>query len=145
MKIKLNLFLGILILTSTLHLGMARQGQYDEEARQAEREEKAMRKMEKEGSTQNPAKNFAGGVKQATVDSAAGLLSETADGTAEDAPIVGTVEGIRKGSGKVLDNTVKGVGKVATLGYGDVDNYEVEEPEHGTDEPTKIRIKIPGT
>ncbi len=85
------------------------------------------------------------GVKQATVDSTTGLISDTTEGTREDAAVVGTLEGARKGSEKVLDNTVKGVSKVATLGYGEVKNYEIQEPEKGKDEPTKIRIKIPGT
>ena len=133
-----------LILAGSLNLGMARQGQYDEEARQAEREEKRLQKLEKQ-KDKNPTKNFVGGVKQATVDGAAGLLAETADSTTEDAPIVGTVEGVRKGSEALLDNTVRGAVKVATLGYGEAGNYEIEEPEAGTDETTKIKIKIPGT
>jgi hypothetical protein len=123
---------------------MANRGQYDEEARAQERIEKETRKAEKTA-RKNPVKNFAGGVKQSTYDSATGLIADTAEGTAEDAPVVGTLEGARKGTAKVLDNTVKGVGKVATLGYGDVEHYEVEEPEVGSGEPTKIRIKIPGT
>ena len=135
-----------LILMTTLQFGMgSREGQYDEEARAVERQEKLNRKEAKETGHKNPVKGIAGGVKQATVDSATGLIGETTQGTAEDAPVIGTVEGARLGSQKVLDNTVKGVAKVATLGYGNVESYEVEEPESGTDEPTKIRIKIPGT
>ncbi len=139
-------FFALTLLVSSLFLqiGMSRRGEYDEEAREQERLEKAERKAEKHGHT-NPFKNMAGGVKQATVDSAAGLVSDTAEGTKNDAAVVGTLEGARKGSEKVLDNTVKGLSKVATLGYGEVKNYEIQEPEKGKDEPTKIKIKIPGT
>ena len=134
-----------LILSSlALQTGMSRRGEYDEEAREQERLEKAERKAEKQGHT-NPFKNMASGVKQATVDSASGFVSDTTQGTKEDAAVIGTLEGARKGSEKVLDNAIKGVSKVATLGYGEIKNYEIEEPETGKDEPTKIKIKIPGT
>lgn len=139
-------FFLVLILISSLQLGMGnRAGQYDEEAREQERQEKLARKADREEARRNPVRKIAGGVKQATVDSTTGLLGETTQGTTEDAPVIGTMEGARRGTQNVLDNTVKGVSKVATLGYGEVDHYEVEEPEHGTDETTKIKIKIPGT
>jgi hypothetical protein len=127
----------ILIAFSLPHFGMARNAQYDEEARQIEREEKAALKASKQ--SRSKVKNFAGGVKQATYDSTTGLISDTAEG-GKETPVVGAVEGARRGSKKVLDNTVKGAVKVATLGYGNVDSYEVEEPESGTDEPTKIKL-----
>lgn len=124
-------------------MGMGRrEGQYDEEAREYERQEKALNKAEKKRI--NPLKNMAGGVKQATVDSTTDFVSETADGAKEDGGL-GTFEGVREGSGKVLDNTVQGAYKVATLGYGDEAKYEVQEPEKGSDETTKIKFKIPGT
>lgn len=141
-------FLAAILVLSSLFLqtGMSRRGEYDEEARAQERIEKAERKAEKRGEPRtNPFKNIAGGVKQATVDSAAGFVSDTTEGTRDNPAVLGTLEGAREGSGKILDNTVKGVSKVATLGYGEVKNYEIEEPESGTDEPTKIKIKIPGT
>jgi hypothetical protein len=134
------LFTFLLSLAILSQYGMASRGQYDEEARAQERAEKEARKTERK----NPVKNFAKGVKESTVDSTAGFVSETTEG-ASDSPVLGTIEGARKGTGKVLDSTVKGAYKVATLGYGDDPTYEVEEPESGTDEPTKIRIKIPGT
>lgn len=136
------IFLGALVIISLFQLGMARAPHYDEEAREAERLEKEMKKS---SSRNNPASGFAGGVKQATYDSAKDLISDTAESTATEAPIVGTIEGARVGSGKVLDNTVKGAYKVATLGFGDLESYEVVEPESGSGEPTKIKIKIPGT
>lgn len=137
--------LGILLLSFT-QLGMSRDPQqYDEEAREAERQEKIRRKKGSVPSPAEAAKNFASGVKEATVDSATGLFSETAESTQEDLPVVGTLEGARQGTEAVLDSTVKGAFKVATLGYGEVDQYDVEEPEAGSGEPTKIKIKIPGT
>lgn len=122
---------------------MARQGQYDEEARQAEREAKHLQKETKV--RKNPARQFVSGVKEATVGGTTELVAEMTDGTIEDAPVVGTLEGARRGTENVLDKTVKGVSKVATLGYGEVEHYDVVEPEKGSEEPTKIRIKIPGT
>jgi len=133
----------LILFLSLFQLGMARPAQYDEDAREAERHAKAEKKAASERS--NPAKEIASGVKEATYDSTKDLLSETADSTANEPPVVGTVEGARLGSGKVLDHTLKGAYKVATLGFGELESYEVEEPESGSGEPTKIKIKIPGT
>lgn len=119
--------------------GMSRKGQYDEEARQAEKEAKQARKLK------NPATGIASGVKEVAYDGTKGFLSDTANETREDPLLVGTLEGARKGSGKILDSTVKGAVKVATLGQGDLKEYEVIEPESGSDEVTAIKIKIPGT
>ncbi len=129
---------------SSLQLGMAsRSGQYDEEAREMERQEKAARRAEKK-ERGNPVKNIASGVKQVTYDNAADIVSESGQGAAES-PINGTVEGVNRGAEKALDNTVKGASKIATLGFGGVEHYEVSEPEKGTDDTTKIKFKIPGT
>lgn len=132
----------ILILTLAAGTtGMARRGQYDEEAREEERIAKTHRQEEKrEGSA---AQNFAQGVKD--IASAPGeLLQHTAEGTAQK-PGIGTLEGAQEGSGEMLDKTVKGTVRVATLGFGNLKSYEVEEPKAGTNETTKIKIKIPGT
>ena len=141
MKKQSLVFLFLILSLAAFQLAMGnRSGQYDEEAREAERQEKLAKKAGK--AERHPVKNFAGGVKQATVDSTTGLIEETSQGTAEDAPVVGTLEGARRGSEKVLDNTVRGAVKVATLGYGHVDHYEVQEPEKNSDEPTKIKLKF---
>ena len=136
----------LLFLAALSCLAMARDNgpQYDMEAREQER----LAKQEKKSGHKSPAdaaRNMAGGIKQATVDTTAGFVSETAEGTREEAPVVGTLEGARRGTQKILDSTVKGVGRVATFGYGDVEHYEVQEPEANSDQPTKIKIKIPGT
>lgn len=132
-----------IVLLSLSQLGMARNGQYDEEARQQEKALKEQRKKQKKLS--DGPKNMIGGVKQATVGSAAGFIADAADETKSSPPLVGTLEGTRKGTEAILDNTVKGVSKVATLGYGEVENYEVVEPEDNSEDTTKITIKIPGT
>ena len=139
---KTKAFLVFILALSLLQMGMGnRSGQYDEEAREIERQEKLDAKSaKKEG--RHPVKNFTGGVKQATVDSATGFISETSEGTVEDAPVVGTIEGARRGTQSLLDNTVKGAVKVATLGYGEVESYEVQEPEKGSGDPTKIKLKF---
>lgn len=133
----------ILCLLATSHLAMGRrQDQYDEEARALEKQQSSNEKKYEMPSPGQAAKRFVGGVKQVTVDSATGLVSGAVDGTKEDAPVIGTIEGTRQGTSAVLDNTVKGAVKVATLGYGEVDHYEVEEPRHGTDDTQKIKIKF---
>lgn len=135
--------LTVLAAAALILTGMARQGQYDEEAREAERRAKQIKKEER--SFSNPARGIASGVKTAAVESTAGFVSETAVATRDEAPIIGTLEGARAGSQKVLDGAVKGAVKVATLGQADLQNYEVIDPESNTEETTKIRIKIPGT
>ena len=91
MKKEHLLYLLIAVLSFS-QLGMGkREGQYDEEARAAERQGR-LHKNE---------------------------LQETKEEEAVDE----TVEIVEEKAG----------------------NYEVEEPEQGTDEPTKIKIKIPGT
>ena len=143
MKIDRFIFALPLLILSLTQLGMARNAQYDEEARQQEKAQKQMDKSEKSGSrlAQAP-KNILSGVKQATVDSTAGFISETAAETRNSAPVIGTVEGARQGTEAFLDNTVKGVSKVATLGYGEVDHIDVVEPEDNSGDTTKIKIKF---
>jgi len=89
-----------------------------------------------------PAKNFASGVKQAAYDGPKEFLQETAQGAKEN-PITGTLEGTRKGAEKVIDHTIRGTAKVATLGFGDAENYEIEEGEKGSGDPTKIKVGLP--
>jgi hypothetical protein len=147
MKIKTALMTYLIISLSFFQFAMARKGIYDEEAREEARVAKQEAKAATaEGRSVLPhPKRIAEGVKEATVDSTTGLVSETVEATAEEAPVKGTLEGARLGTGKVLDSTLKGAVKVATLGYGELKNYEVEEPESGSGEPTKIKIRIPGT
>lgn len=129
-----------ILLTMALNTGMGRNNsQYDVEARKAEKTAKSERRLE------NPAAGIAKGVKTVTVDSTAGFIDETSQAAGEEGPIVGTLEGARRGTGAVLDKTVKGAVKVATLGQGDVDSFEVTEPEANSGETTKITLKIPGT
>lgn len=145
----------MIALLAGFHLGMGRHGQYDEEARLEE-------KIAKEDKGfQNPATGIASGVKEAAFDSTKGLLDETREGARTEGPIAGTLEGVTRGSGKVLDGAVKGAVKVATLGQGDLKTYEVTPPasnavnetlyspgshsESADSDVTKITIKIPGT
>ncbi len=146
MKSKTVLLSLIIIALTALQFGMARHGEYDEEAREEARLAKEVAKQDKEsGEAYRPVRGIASGVKEAAVDSTAGFLEETAEATREEPPLVGTLEGARLGSGEVLDKALKGTVKVATLGYGDLQSYDVVEPEAGSGEPTKVRIKIPGT
>ncbi len=143
MKTKSALIIIALTLTAISNLGMGRNPEdYDEEALQAERLEREQQKAQKEGRSNSMASNFVGGIKQATVDNTKDVIQDTADGTRNDAPVVGTLEGARQSTGKVLDNTVKGAAKIATLGYVENPRYEVEDPEKGSEEPTKIKFKF---
>ncbi|MSR77797.1 MAG: hypothetical protein EXS63_06200 [Candidatus Omnitrophica bacterium] len=134
-------FLALLVvILAASHLGMARKGQYDEEAREAERQEKNSGSNYQAPSPAEAAKNFVGGMKQATVGSATGLVSDTIETTRKKTITSGNAT-LHEGDSAVLDNTVKGVAKVATLGYGQVNHYEVEDPKAGTNETSKIKIK----
>jgi hypothetical protein len=136
---KFCLVLGI----CALSLGMGRHGQYDDEAREFERMEKEYKKAGYAAETNTDSVgDIAGGVKQATYDSTKGLLQDTAEGTASNAPVVGTVQGAVKGSGKVLENTSKGIAEIVTLGRADRDSFRVEEPEHRSDDTTKVKFNF---
>ena len=88
---------------------------------------------------------FATGVKQVAYDGPKELAKETVSEVPKKPPIVSVVEGVNRGTQKLLDNTIRGAYKVATLGTSELDSYEIQEPEKGSDEPTKIKISIPGT
>ena len=111
-----NFIVLFVLLAVSMNLGMSRRGQYDEDARQ---EEKIQRQIDQEAQVSektHPAKNFATGVKEMTVDNAKDALGDTAEGTISKNPVAGTLEGARQGSDKVIDNTIKGVKKVVSLG-----------------------------
>ena len=96
-----------------------------------------------------PVKGIASGVKQ-VVGGPKKFISDTVEGTKSGPPIAGTVEGVGKASGALVDSTIKGAYKVATLGYGEAKTVEVENPEKPKDEeggldpserePTKFKI-----
>ncbi len=140
---KNTVFLLIVVFSaSVFQMGMARRGEYDEEAREAERIAKFNHTEQRRSGS--PVHTMAEGIRD-VVTAPAGFISETAQGTVENAPGIGTLEGVNAGSEKLLDKTLKGTVKVATFGLGELHNYEVQEPEAGSGEPTKIKIKIPGT
>ena len=47
---------------------------------------------------------------------------------------------MEKGSAKVVDNTIKGVKKVVSLGYSTDDSYEIEQAEQGSGDAAKIKL-----
>ena len=89
--------------------------------------------------------HFASGVKKIVYDAPKDLVTETAEEVPKKPPIISIVEGMNRGTQKFLDHTVKGAYRVATLGTSELESYEIEEPEKGSDEPTKIKISLPGT
>ncbi len=138
-----NTFLALLILVTALSsLGMARarSDQYDEEARQEEAIQKQIDRESQVPVAHHPGKTFASGVKEMTVDNAKDALADTAEGTISKNPVTGTLEGARVGSDKVIDNTIKGVKKVVSLGYAKDDSYEVQEAEKGSGNAAKIKL-----
>ena len=101
---------------------------------------------EKESTSQpSPARHFASGVKKVVYEGPKDFTKETVSGFPKKPPIVGVVEGVNEGTKKLLDNTLKGAYRVATLGTSELESYKVEEPEKGSNETSKIRISIPGT
>jgi hypothetical protein len=130
----------LMILAVSLNFGMARSGQYDEDART---QEKAQKQAEKEAAVpeeRHPAKNFANGIKEVTVDNVKDTLGDTAHGTMSERPVVGTLDGAQQAGEKVVDNTIKGVKKVASLGYAKDDSYEIDQPEKGSGDAAKIKL-----
>lgn len=89
-------------------------------------------------------KGMAGGVKKVAYDGPKDFAKETA-GLPKRPTINNVVEGVNKGTEKLLDHTIKGAYKVATFGKSDLESYEIEEPEKGSGEPTKFKISLPGT
>lgn len=100
---------------------------------------------ETHGSVRSPIKGIASGVKQVAYDGPKDFTKETVSEAPKKPPIVNVVEGVNKGTEKLIDHTIKGAYKVATLGMSELESYEVQEPEKGSGEPTKFKISIPGT
>lgn len=100
-----------------------------------------------EGSAAKPPapQHFASGVKKVVYDAPKDLVKETVEEVPKKPPIVSVVEGVNRGTEKFIDHTIKGAYRIATLGKSELESYEVEEPEKGSDEPTKFKIALPGT
>ena len=140
MNKKFHLTLFLIMLAASLNLGTAKSSQYDEEAREQEKMQQQMDKETQTAEKRNPVKNFATGVKEMTVDNAKDALSDTAEGAISKHPVVGTLNGTQEAGDKVIDNTIKGVKKVASLGYAKDDSYEVQEAEKGSGDAAKIKL-----
>ena len=137
---KKGYFVILVLLAAATQFGMARSGQYDEEARQ---EEKIQKQLDAETQTpekHHPVKNFATGVKEVTYDNVKDTLGDTAHGTMSEKPVIGTLDGTQRAGEKVVDNTIKGVKKVVSLGYAKDDSYEVQEAEKGSGDAAKIKL-----
>lgn len=70
---------------------------------------------------------------------------ETSEDISKRPTLTNMVKGMNRGTEKLLDHTIKGAYKVATLGQSELERYEVEEPEKGSGDITKFKISIPGT
>lgn len=140
MNKKLMIFL--VLCAVALHWGMSRRGQYDEEAREQER----IRKQTEDASElpaeseNHPARNFARGIKEATVNNTKDAIGDTIEGTISEKPIVGTLDGAQKGGSKVIDTTIKSVKKVVSFGYSKDPSYEVNEPSEHSGDAAKIKL-----
>lgn len=92
-----------------------------------------------------PLQHFASGVKKVAYEAPKDLVKETVEETPKKPPVVSMVRGLDRGIRKSLDHTLKGAYRVATLGRSELESYEVEEPQKGSDEVTKVKISLPGT
>jgi hypothetical protein len=134
-------FLVMLVLAvAAANLGLRSGPQYDEEARTQEKIQKQIDQETQAPEKRNPAKNFATGVKEMTVDNVKDTLEDTAQGTMSKRPVLGTLDGTQQAGEKVVDNTIKGVKKVASLGYAKDDSYEIEQAEKGSGDAAKIKL-----
>ncbi len=130
----------LVLVVAAANFGMARSGQYDEAAREQEKVQKQMAQEAQAPEKHNPAKNFATGIKEVTYDNVRDTLSDTGGSTMREKPIVGTLDGTQQAGEKVVDNTIKGVKKVASLGYAKDDSYEIAQPEKGSGDAAKIKL-----
>jgi hypothetical protein len=138
---KKGYFVILVLLAVSIHLGMAkRTGQYDEEARQEEHIQKQIDQQSQVPDKSHPVKTFATGVKEMTVDNVKDTLGDTAHGTLSEKPVIGTLDGTQQAGEKVVDNTIKGVKKVASLGYAKDDSYEIQQAEKGSGDAAKIKL-----
>lgn len=140
MDTKAKLIVLLTLIAVSMNLGMSRRGQYDEDARQQEKIQQQMEKEAQAAEKNHPVKNFATGVKEMTVDNAKDAIVDTTEGTVSTRPVTGTLEGARQGGDKVIDNTIKGVKKVASLGFAKDDSYEIEEPKEKSGDAAKIKL-----
>ncbi len=131
----------LVLVMAVSSVGMARKSdQYDQDARAQEKVQNAMDKDAQSQEKSHPAKNFAKGIKEVTYDNVRDTLSDTGGSTMHEKPVVGTLDGTQQAGEKVVDNTIKGIKKVASLGYAKNDNYEVQEAEKGSGDPAKIKL-----
>ncbi len=137
-NLKVTVFL--MVLAASFNLGARSGDQYDQDAREQEKAQKQMEEEVQPSEERHPMKNFATGVKEMTYDNAKDALSDTAEGTAHEKPVVGTLDGAQKGGAKVIDNTIKGVKKVVSLGYAKDDSYSIEEPTDHSGDAAKIKL-----
>ena len=135
---------GLYVLLIFQPLSFANQSYHYDAKSQADEESKT-EEPAATGENGNAVKGIAQGVKQVAYDGPKELIEETTEEATKKPPIVNVVEGVNRGTQKLLDHTVKGAYKVATLGTSELKSYEIQEPEKGSGEPTKIKISIPGT
>jgi hypothetical protein len=138
---KIKILLTFVLVAAVANLGMARKpDQYDQEARAEEKAQKAMEKEAQAQEKRQPGKNFATGIKEMTYDNVRDTLADTGHGTVSEKPVVGTLDGTQQAGEKVVDNTIKGIKKVTSLGYAKNDHYEIEEAEKGSGDAAKIKL-----
>ncbi|MEI7751995.1 MAG: hypothetical protein WCJ71_07895 [Candidatus Omnitrophota bacterium] len=138
---KKRILITLVLVVALANFGMARKpDQYDQDARA---EEKAQKQMDKEVQSQeksHPATNFAKGIKEVTYDNVRDTLSDTSEATMHEKPVIGTLDGTQQAGEKVIDNTIKGIKKVTSLGYAKNENYEIEQAEKGSGDAAKIKL-----
>ena len=138
---KKRIFVTLVLVIALANVCMGRKpDQYDQDARAQEKAQKAMDRETQVPEKRHPAKNFATGIKEVTYDNVKDTLGDTAHGTMSEKPVVGTLDGTQQAGEKVVDNTIKGVKKVASFGYAKDDSYEIQQAEKGSGDPAKIKL-----
>jgi hypothetical protein len=137
-----KILITLVLVIALANLGMARKpDQYDQDARESEKAQKAMdQAAQAQEEKRHPAKNFATGIKEVTYDNVRDTLSDTSEATMHEKPVIGTLDGTQQAGEKVIDNTIKGIKKVTSLGYAKNDNYEIEQAEKGSGDAAKIKL-----
>lgn len=136
-----KILITLALVIAMANVGMARKpDQYDQDAREQEKAQKAMDQAAQDQEKNHPAKNFVKGIKEVTYDNVRDTLSDTGHGTVSEKPVVGTLDGTQQAGEKVVDNTIKGIKKVTSLGYAKNDSYEIEQAEKGSGDAAKIKL-----
>ncbi|HPW76874.1 MAG: hypothetical protein BWY44_00383 [Candidatus Omnitrophica bacterium ADurb.Bin292] len=132
--------IGLILVTAFFNAAMARSGQYDEDARAQEKTQKQFTQEARAPEKRTPLKTIGSGIKEITYDNVRDVTKDTTQGAVSKTPVIGTLDGTQQAGEKVVDNTIRGVKKVASFGLAKDDSYTIEEAEKGSGDAAKIKL-----